>query len=119
MIRGHVNRLSEPVVPLKLLLQSKLRLFHGVIDTGFNGYLSVPENLIKSDKHWNFIGFEDYEIATGSIVRQKIYLGHIAFIKPQLVYAVTSNSKDILIGTKLLQKTRLTINFATKKIVIT
>ncbi len=42
IIRGFVNKEDEPVVPITLLLQKGPRRFQAVLDTGFNGYLSVP-----------------------------------------------------------------------------
>ncbi len=70
-------------------------------------------------KGWYFFGYEKYEIATGDIVEQKVYLGEIVWNgKNQQVYAVASHSEDILIGTKLLWKNKLLIDFPKRKVVI-
>ena len=42
MIRGFVNENDEPIIPITLVLKKKLRRFQAVLDTGFNGHLSVP-----------------------------------------------------------------------------
>src|SRR3990172_5395297 len=114
MISGRVNSFDEPVVTLFLLLREKRVRKKAIIDTGFNGYLSVPQSLAKD---WYFFGYEKYEIATGDIVEQRVYLGKIFWNENlQDVYAVTSHSKDILIGTKLLRRNKLLIDFPKKKI---
>jgi len=116
MISGRINSQDEPVVPISLVLGKRRLRMRAIVDTGFNGYLSVPMSLVKS---WYFFGYEKYEIATGDIVEEKVYLGKIIWNqKFQDVYAVTSHSKDILIGTKLLRQNRLFIDFRKKKIVI-
>ena len=116
MIRGRVNSHEEPEVSITLIVQGRRRRMRAIIDTGFNGYLSVPEKLAES---WYFFGHEEYEIATGDIVEQKIFIGGIIWSnRIQEVYAVTSKARDILIGTKLLRKNELEISFPKRKVVI-
>lgn len=117
MIRGYINSNEEPEVPLTLILQGKASQRKAILDTGFNGYLSVPLSLVE--KSWYFFGYEKYEIATGDIVEEKVYIGKIKWIKKiQDVYAVTSHSKDILIGTKLLRQNKVILNFPKKRVFI-
>jgi predicted aspartyl protease len=78
MLTGHVNRHGEPLVPISLILQARPATYPGVIDTGFNGYLSVPKRLVRRSR-WQAIGTERFEIATGALVEQEIYLGDIVF----------------------------------------
>ena len=114
MILGKVNPQEEPEIPVTLIFNGKRRREKAILDTGFNGYLSIPSSLVKG---WYFFGYEKYEIATGDIVEEKVYLGKIFWNnKEQDVYAVTSHSQDILIGTKLLRRNRLTIDFPKKKV---
>lgn len=115
-MHGIVNSLFEPIIFIGLVLGERVCKKQAVIDTGFNGYLCVPE-IIASN--WIFFGYEDYEIATGEIVRQKVYLGKIIWQrKIQDVYSVTSKSNDILIGTKLLRKNTLKIDFPKRMVLI-
>lgn len=115
-IIGKVNIHDEPEVPLTLFCRGKKVRKKAVIDTGFNGYLSVPHNFAKG---WYFSGYEEYELATGDIVNQEVYLGQILWNgKIQPVHVVTSKADDMLIGTKLLQKNNLLIRFPERKVVI-
>lgn len=118
MLRGHVTRDGEPVVPIYLILRKRPTRFSAVIDTGFNGYLSVPRRLL-SHSAWQAIGAEKFEIATGAIVEQAIYLGEAVFDgKRNPVYSVATEANDILIGTKLLHEKVLEIDFQTKRVMI-
>lgn len=64
MIAGFVNENEEPVIEVNLDLGLEEISVNAVIDTGFNGYISVPKKLIdKSD--WDFLGVEEYELASG------------------------------------------------------
>jgi clan AA aspartic protease len=118
VLKGRVNENDEPVVSIDLILRTKPSRYDAIIDTGFNGYLSVPHSLVRKSS-WYFAGVEEYELATGERVEQQVYLGHVVFDRrPLQVYVVTSNSKDILIGTKLLRSKRLMIDFDAGTVVI-
>jgi clan AA aspartic protease len=118
MIRGFVNENDEPLVPITLLLKNRPRHFQAVLDTGFNGYLSVPE-LVVQRSGWYFSGYEEYEIATGDRVRERVYLGEVVFDRRRLTtHVVTSRAQDVLIGTKLLFDRTLHIDFKTRAVSI-
>ena len=111
MIHGFVNENDEPLVPITLLLKNRPKHFKAVLDTGFNGYLSVPESIVQRSG-WYFSGYEEYEIATGDRVRERVYLGEVLFDRRRLTtHIVTSRAKDVLIGTKLLSGKTLQVNF--------
>ena len=115
MLKGRVNRHGEPVISIQLILRNRPSNLNAVIDTGFNGYLSVPRRLLIRSK-WLAIGTEKFEIATGALVEQEIYLGEIIFDGQRgPVYSVT---QDILIGTKLLRGKTLVVNFRTKQVTV-
>lgn len=119
MLRGQVNQRGEPVVAIMLQLKEELREFPAVVDTGFNGYLSVPRSILV-ESGWEFLGFEDYELASGQIVREWVYWGTILFDRELMeAYVVATDSEDILIGTGLLRGKRLVIDFRTGEVHIT
>ena len=118
MLQGRVTRYGEPVVPIDLILRKRPTRFPAVVDTGFNGYLSVPKSLLTRGG-WQAIGTEKFEIATGAIVEQAIYLGEAVFDgRRGPVYTVATEAHDILVGTKLLRNKLLTVNFRTKRVLI-
>jgi len=119
MLKGKVNRHGEPLVAISLILRQRPVRFSAVLDTGFNGYLSVPAHVLTRSS-WQLIGTETYEIATGALVAQEVYLGEIIFDGDRsMVYAVATNAQDVLIGIKLLRTKVLTIDFRTQRVVIT
>ena len=116
MLQGRVTHHGEPVVPIQLFFRKHPTQFPAVVDTGFNGYLSVPKRLLIQ-VGWQAIGTEKFEIATGAIVEQAIYLGEAIFDgKRGPVYTVATDAEDILIGTKLLRGKILTVNFKTRQV---
>ena len=118
MLKGQVNRQGEPVVTIQLILRKRPANFAAIIDTGFNGYLSVPRRLLVASK-WLAIGTEKFEIATGALVEQEIYLGEIIFDgKRGPVYSVSTQAQDILIGTKLLRGKIVVVNFRTAQVTV-
>jgi len=54
IIRGRVSFSGEPTIPITLYLDGKPVRKKVVIDTGFNGSLSLPERLARKGK-WHFI----------------------------------------------------------------
>ena len=118
MIIGFVNESDEPVIEVKLDLGKEKRAVNAVIDTGFNGYISVPKKLID-ESDWDFLGIEEYELASGELMRERVFLGRIEIGREKLaVFILSSNSSDTLVGTKLLKNRVLTINFADKTLKI-
>ena len=118
MLEGRVNRHGEPIVAIQLVLHIRPSTFSAVIDTGFNGYLSVPKQLLRHSR-WQAIGTEKFEIATGAIVEQEIFLGEIVFDGQRSpAYVVATQAQDILIGTKLLKSKLLSIAFRTARVVV-
>lgn len=118
MIIGFVNESDEPVIEVKLDLGKEKRTVNAVIDTGFNGYISVPKKLID-ESDWDFLGIEEYELASGELMRERVFLGRIEIGTEKLaVFILSSNSSDTLIGTKLLRNRLLIINFADKTLKI-
>ena len=117
MFKGRVNPRGEPLVHISLISSTNRSQSHSaVIDTGFNGTLSLPESLIQR-LGWRWIGHESYEIATGDIVREKVFVGRVRWMRRiQEVDVVASHSRDILIGTRLLEGNRLFIDFRKSRV---
>ena len=118
MLRGRVTPHGEPVVPIQLILRRRPVTCSAVVDTGFNGYLCVPRRLLRRS-HWPCIGTERFEIATGAVVEQEIFLGQaLVDGRRTPVYTVATEAGDILIGTKWLRGQTLVINFRTRRVTI-
>ena len=117
-MKGLINADFEPVVEVSIVVDGSVKKFKAIIDTGFNGFISIPHAIIDKTS-WQFIGFEAYELASGEIIKDKVYLGDIRFDgKKRYTYILSSRSGDILIGTKFLADKILVMNFSSKEIII-
>ena len=119
MIEDIINNFDEPIIKLDICLSSNnSKKVNAIIDTGFNGYISIPNTLIE-ESNWDFLGTEEYELANGDIVEEKVYLGKIFFDGDELqVFSLTNRTNDVLIGTKVLKNKILKINFKDLKVTI-
>jgi clan AA aspartic protease len=118
VLTGFVNSRGEPLVRIILLSSQPpvSRKFGAVVDTGFNGSLSIPES-VAEQCGWIWIGYESYEIASGDIVHEKVFWGRVRWLgNDQDVYAIASHAQDILIGTRLLIKNRISIDFPKREV---
>jgi clan AA aspartic protease len=94
-------------------------LSQAVIDTGFNGYLSVSSTVVMQSS-WRYLGHEKYELADGQVVFEPVYLATVRFNDRLLqVNTVAGEGDCILIGTRLLDGKRLVIDFDTNTVLIT
>jgi len=120
MLRGWVNERGEPQVELVIDLGPARGhvVTQAVIDTGFNGYLSVPLALLRS-ADWELLGFEEYELASGEVVSEPVYWGRVLFGgEERSVYAVATRASDVLVGTGMLKGKVLTVDFGAGTVLI-
>lgn len=111
MIRGHVSPGLEPVIDLGLVQGDTITVIPAIIDTGFSGMLCLAERHVA---HLNllFTFAEQYELANGEIVAQKVFAGRIVWDgREQEVEVILTASQDTLVGAALLQAYTLTIDY--------
>jgi clan AA aspartic protease len=116
MIEGFVNEDLEPVIEIGLIAGDRVDRTFAIIDTGFNGYLCLAENLIdKMDL--SYIGTDLFELGNGEIVENDVFSGRIIFDERECdVLAILSTSSDVLIGTSLLKAKTLFIDFIDRRV---
>jgi clan AA aspartic protease len=114
VITGTVTDDGVPTVVLEVAGQSLL----AVIDTGFNGDLELPEDLLP---HVNarYIGRMTSALAAGHRVEEDVYLVDFPF-DGETVHAEATFVKngEILIGTGMLRQFRLEIHFPAGTVLI-
>jgi clan AA aspartic protease len=118
MIKGFVNDDLEPVIEIGLIAGDRVERTFAIIDTGFNGYLCLAENLIaKMDL--SYIGTDLFELGNGKIVENDVFSGRIIFDERECdVLVILSTSSDVLIGTSLLKAKTLFIDFIDRRLEI-
>lgn len=112
MIRGSVDADGAPVISLSVGQRS----WRAVVDTGFNGDLELPYALVPA-VNARFFAHGRANLAGGQSVEEEYYLVDFPF-DGQTVRAVASfvNGDEILVGTRLLRKHRLVIDFSTREV---
>lgn len=108
--KGRVTPRGEIWFPIVLLGPEEI-ITQGLVDTGFNEFLSIPASWCKSLGVTPF-GFRDYELADGSTVTSQLVSVRVQFLgQTRRVTAVLAEANEVLIGTQFLRNQRLTIRF--------
>lgn len=101
-IKGFVDSHFCPRIPFRSTKGEKVSL---VVDTGFNGTLCLPKNLIK-DLGFEHVGTYEIELADGSRIPSVVYAGEILWFRKRMeVLAHETIATDGLVGTQLLMGT--------------
>lgn len=80
-----------------------------VIDTGYNGYLTLPGDLVVS-LHLPFAGHRRGMLADGSVVRLEAYLALVNWHGKLQDILISQAAGTPLVGMALLQGCRLTMD---------
>ena len=114
MIQGTVSDIGVPTITLSIADQE----WAATIDTGFNGDLELPEALRKA-LNPQYIGEVISVLAGGQTIVEELYRVNFLFdgemIPAEATFVADS---DILIGTRLLRKYRLQIDFARQTLIL-
>jgi predicted aspartyl protease len=112
VIVGTVDEHDVPSISLNIAG----RLYRAIIDTGFNGDLELPESLRKHLRPEYLTQVTSY-LAGGVTIQEDLYRVTLSFdgelTKPEVTFVV---GREILIGTKMLRRHRLSINFVKRTV---
>ena len=112
MIHGIVTENGVPTITLQIDKQD----WQATIDTGFNGYLELPE-VLQNSLNTRYVGKVTSALAGGQMIEEDVYLINFPFDRSIIQSEVTFVADaQILIGTRLLQEYRLLINFVRKTV---
>ena len=115
MVEGRVNKFREPVIRIGLLGRTGIKV-NAIIDTGFNGYVSVPTGLIRR-LGWERVASETYELASGEEMVSDTYLGAAKISgRVKQILAVAGSPREVLIGTRLMDGMELRVNFVSDRV---
>ena len=110
---------NHPKVNLIVSGQRQKRLLTALLDTGFDGYLSLPLT-IAIPLGLELINVERVQYADGRISNELVFAVYLHKNdgNKQLVQATLTNSVEALAGTALFSKNKITFDFVQKKITI-
>lgn len=106
MITGKfINR--ELIVGLELIgPEPQTQRIEAVVDTGFNGYLTLPRSLIVNLR-LPFAGHRRGELADGSVVLLHVFLGTIVWHGKPREVLISQTAGGPLVGRSLLEQNRV------------
>jgi clan AA aspartic protease len=112
---GYFNQNGEPVVNLDLISAS----VEALIDTGFFGSLIVTR-MMASDLDLQFEGVEEFYTVTGEMFTAPSYFTKIRWFgeEVKMPIAISDEISEALLGTRMLQGCRLTIDYAERAVII-
>ncbi|MBW4622822.1 MAG: clan AA aspartic protease [Cyanosarcina radialis HA8281-LM2] len=109
MITGFVNVEFEPIIPLSIRhADGKVSTQDAIVDTGFNGWLSLPPDLIDElNLTWKRRGRAI--LGDGSECVFNVYEAVVIWDEALLTIPVDEADSELLVGMSLMEGYRLTM----------
>ena len=109
MIRGTIRN-REAIIELEVSGPGQpAQQFEAVIDTGYNGYLTLPSHLVTA-LQLPFVGHRRGTLADGSVTRLDAYLATVVWHGQPKDVLISQTAGTPLIGMSLLEGSRLTMD---------
>ncbi len=110
MITGTVTANREAVIELEVVgSNQREKKVEAVIDTGFNGYLTLPSDLINSLK-LQLAGNRRATLGDGNVVVLDVYLAKVLWHGQKQDVLVLQTDGGPLVGMSLLHGSRVTLD---------
>lgn len=117
-MKSYFDKSNHPKVDLVVAGRKQKRLLTALLDTGFDGYLSLPLT-IAIQLGQELINAIPVQYADGRISNELVFAVNVQLNgKSQLVNATLTNSVEALAGTALFAKNRVLFDFSGNKITI-
>ncbi len=109
MMQGYVNTGYEAVISLVIKHNNKLKSINAVIDTGFTGFLSLPQSIIDElELPWSYSDFAT--LGDGSETLFDVHDATIICDGQFRAIEINSADTDPLLGMKMLRGFRLQVD---------
>jgi clan AA aspartic protease len=117
-LTGYVDELRQPRIKLTVKGNRKAIGIEPVVDTGFDGYLSLPV-AVAIPLGLELKGRVPVEFADGSTKNELTFRGKVAWQGREYPIEIfLTESKEALVGSGLLQGQKLTIGYASRSVFI-
>lgn len=114
MVTGIVTDDGTPVIEFEILGRS----WPAIVDTGFNGYLELPD-VLRSSLRAKFLFETQFVLAAGQTVVEELYEVEVSFDGSTTIAEATFvPGSEILLGTAMLRRHRLEINFQARTVLL-
>jgi clan AA aspartic protease len=109
MMQGYVNIGYEAVISLVIKHNNRLKSINAVIDTGFTGFLSLPQSIIDElELPWSYSDFAT--LGDGSETLFDVHDATIIWDGQFREIEINSADTDPLLGMKMLRGFRLQVD---------
>lgn len=105
---GFVDLNLRPLLRLVVLGDEQSRERDVIVDTGFNGYLTLHRTIIEA-LNLPFINLREIKLADGSILEMPAYQGRIIWSGTECLIEILATDGDDLLGAALLKDHELHI----------
>ena len=111
MTTGHIDQHGHPVLPVDLFdRQGRLHRVEAMIDTGFDDFLTLPAHLVqRMGLVW--ASRMPMQVATSEWAQFDVYAADVLWLGNRLLLRVLQTQSEILVGTRLLWESQLTVQF--------
>ena len=109
MLSGRVTAEKEAVVELEVLGEARAVLVDAGIDTGYNGFLTLPASLIE-ELELPFAGTAGAELGDGHEARMDVYLAAVRWGDGVRDILVLEAPGGALLGMAMLEGSRVTLD---------
>jgi len=110
MLTGRVTSEKEAVVQIRVLGPAgQTALVEAAIDTGYDGFLTLPAPLIR-DLALQFAGTERVMLADGKEVSMDLYVGAVVWEEQPSEVLVLGSEGGVLLGMSMLAGSRMTLD---------
>ncbi|OGK09244.1 hypothetical protein A2767_06905 [Candidatus Roizmanbacteria bacterium RIFCSPHIGHO2_01_FULL_35_10] len=110
------DRNGRPKIRLKIKGRKQIEIVESVIDTGFDGFLSLPISIAVT-LGLELAGIQKVEYADGRTSKELVFTIEVNFDGNwKKVYTTLTESYEALAGTALLNEYEVRLNFKTQKI---
>ena len=108
MIAGRVAG-KKVVIALELAEAVRPREIEAVVDTGYNGYVTLPASMVTACQ-LSFAGHRRGTLADGTVVLLDVYMARVVWHGQQRDVLVSEVDGEPLVGISLLYGSRLTVD---------
>jgi clan AA aspartic protease len=116
-VNGKINENFESIIPLEIVTETGFEQIEVVIDTGFDGDLVLPQNLIS---RLNLIYLFSTRIDLVGETNKEVdfFRGQIKWLNNEIISVEIIQDESFLIGTNLLKYGKLWVDYQSGKVLI-
>ncbi len=111
MTTGYISEFGEVIVPIDIFDQrGRLRRVEAIVDTGLDYFMALPARLVQS-LGLDWVGRMRMRVGTEEMARFESFAADVSWLGARRRIYVLQTQSEILVGTRLLWESELTVQF--------